>query len=160
MTSDIPTKRTRKNPFRRLSTLRHGRGFGVHSPLAFELIASVLRDKPAYYGDKEINRAFPNRRQRRVGRILLRLIARFHPQTANVPEMYENVVKTAGSRIALVNASAHADMTVVVNEDSSTTITFGRAAENSGPLILDNEKDLRIIIYRRGLSPTLINATL
>lgn len=144
---------------RHLSTLRHGRGFGVHSPLAYELISAVLRDRPAYYGDANIKLLYKCRRQRRTARVILRLIARFEPKTVYCHPLYAPVVSLAGSTICLIKDDDKADMTVQI-ESGHTIITIGQREAGFGPLILDNENDLKIIIYRAGLSPTLINTTL
>lgn len=144
--------------FRRLSTLRHGRGFGVHSPLGYELISSVLRDRPAYYADRRINEMFDHRRQQRIGRILLRLIARFEPSTVHVPTHYAPVVSLVCST-TLLTTDDNAEMRLT-EENGVTVITYGHPTPGHGPLTLDNENDLRIVIYRRGLSPTYINVRL
>ena len=144
---------------RKLSTLRHGRGFGVHSPLGYELISAVLKDKPSYYADAQIGNIFPSRRKCRIGRIILRLIARFQPKTVFTSREFNDVIPLSDKRIKMVNIPDEADMTIE-SDNSTTLITIGKETEKSGPLILDNEKDLRIVIHRSGLSPTLINTTL
>lgn len=145
--------------FRRLSTLRHGRGFGVHSPLAYELISSVLRDRPAYYADASLKQFFPDRRHRRMARILLRLIARFEPRSVALPELFLPVVAKADSNIPLSDNPDEADMAAEFS-DNRLAVRVGRIADGHGPLVLDNESDIRITVYRRGLSPTYVNTTL
>ena len=144
---------------RRLSTLRHGKGYGVHSPLAYELISSVLPDHPAYYADRQIEEIFRDKRQRRTARILLRLIAHFGPSTVSVSEPFIAVVKLSDSRIRIVPPTEEAHLTLQ-RIDNITTITIGKEDSDNGPLILDNECDLRIVIYRKGLSAARINTTL
>lgn len=139
--------------------MRHGRGFGVHSPLAYELITSVLPDNPAYYGDATINKLYDNRRQRRIGRIILRLLARFEPESVYCQPRYSAVVPLAGSKIKMVEQPEDAQMTIC-DEEGYLTVTIGAPVAGHGPLTLDNESDLRITIYRAGLSPTTINSTL
>lgn len=69
------------NPFseiaRRYKWLRHGRGFGVHSPWAYRIIMDVLREKAQYYPYPAINRNFGDRA--RVARALFRLMVFLRP---------------------------------------------------------------------------------
>ena len=109
---------------RRLSTLRHGRGFGVHSPLAYELITSVLRDRPAYYGDTHLHNIYKNKRQRRLARIVLRLISRFEPAAVTTIPLYAPVVSLASKKTRMVNSDNEANMTIA-DESGKIFITFG-----------------------------------
>ena len=145
--------------FRKLGCWRHGLGFGVHSPLAFELIYSVLRDKPEFYADAKIKAICPTRRKQRLGRIILRLIARFEPNAIYADADYTEVVSLATKKATLTHSTDDADMTIVATQNS-LAITIGKEKENTGPLVLDNLKDLKITIYQKGLSPTLIHTTL
>lgn len=148
----------RISPLRYLSTLRHGRGFGVHSPLAFELISRVLPDRPAYYADSAIRTMFRGRRQRRIARIAVRLAARFEPRTMFVDPVFEEIMTLVDPRIIRVSSVEKAEMSVCkVNE--STVINIGNNL-NFNSVTLDNEKDLRIVVRLAGLSPTLVNTTL
>lgn len=140
--------------FRSFSKLRHSRGFGVHSPLAYELISSVLPDEPAYYGDSVIETMFSVKRQRRIARIILRLAVRFHPCTASVSPTYEPAIRLANSKITFIKGE-NADMCISTSEGKHR-IRIGHPKEDYGPLVLDNETDLEIVVYRKGLSPTLI----
>lgn len=142
-----------------LVRIRHGRGFGVHSPLAYELITSVLRDKPAYYADNEIETFGLNRRQRRIARIIFRLLVRFGAETVSVPPPYDRVPALASGSITTSSRPDMADMTVTVS-DGRTEIRIGHAETDTGPLILENGKDLRITVFRKGLSPVTVNTTL
>lgn len=144
---------------RRLSALRHGRGFGVHSPLAYEVITSVLPDRPAYYADADIASLTDNKRRRRIFRIVLRLMVRFGPKTVFCESLFQRVALSASKNICFIDAETDADM-AIVRSNGKTDIRIGHPAEGRGPLILDNDSDLRITIFRRGLSPTLIYTTL
>lgn len=143
---------------RLLSRWRHGRGFGVHSPLAYELISTVLPDSPAYYADTAINASARSRRQARIGRIVVRLVARFRPATVCCPPEWRQAVRAADSRIRLVDRHDDADM-AIEDCDSAVSIRIGRQ-DNPGPLTLTNESDLTINVYRRGLSRQTINTIL
>lgn len=144
---------------RRLSLMRHGRGFGVHSPLGYELITAVLRDKPAYYADAELKKLYKGRRDRRIARIIIRLTARFEPKTIHCAEKFHPVIKLTGKRLEDAENKELADM-AITRTDTGCTITVGKEGEHTGPLVLDNEKDLLITVYRPGLSPTRIPTTL
>lgn len=139
---------------------RHGRGYGVHSPLAYELITAVLPDTPAYYADATIRAAIPDRRRQRIARIVLRLTARFQPRTVAADALFRPIVTLADSRI---KTAAHPDLAdMAVNTDGSTVvIRIGKpAGTDTGPIVLDNDRDLRIVVYRAGLSSTIIKTTL
>ena len=141
--------------FARLSKLRHARGFGVHSPLAFELLTSVLPDKPRFYGDEVIKSTFATPRMRRKARVILRLMAKFRPKTVFCDPTFLRVVKIADSRVSIVAKPDEADL-AITSEGELLALRIGYKTEISGPLILDNKKDMKITVYRRGLSPTLI----
>lgn len=52
--------------------LRYGRGFGIHSPLAFQMVRSIIRPLSTYYAEDEIEMTCNEK-------ILFRLIARHSP---------------------------------------------------------------------------------
>lgn len=89
---------------------RTSRGFGVHSPLAFELITQVLCDDTAvYYSTAEL----PSRRSRRW----LRLFARLNPQSvvrlgAPLPEV--DAALAAACPHARVSDASYADATLAI----------------------------------------------
>lgn len=142
-----------------LTARRHGRGFGVHSPLAYELITGVLRDRPAYYGDAEIARQGVSRRQQRLARIVLRLTARFCPSTAFAdPEstLYLSAAKIARKSLKTTSTASEADI-AFTREGRLLKIRVGHPeSPTPGPLVLTNRRDIEITIYRRGLSPVTI----
>lgn len=65
--------------WQRFTRWRHGRGFGIHSPLAYDLVMSTLRCRYGYYGDAVVDGLFDTADDRRRGRALLRIAARFNP---------------------------------------------------------------------------------
>lgn len=75
-----------KNPLKRawrsFSTWRHGRGFGVHSPLAYDLLLNTLREpkKTGYYAYPELRSLESDKKRRRIARIVFRLVSRFSPK--------------------------------------------------------------------------------
>ena len=80
-----------KRPFVWLSRFRHRRGYGVHSPFAFDLITQVVYEHLSYYAYKPLEaeqRAEVRikgrgwvRESRKVNRLLFRLVNRAQPAT-------------------------------------------------------------------------------
>lgn len=65
--------------------LRHGRGFGVHSPFAYRFIREVLRERCAFYAYEAVDaeaHAWPG--GSRGARLLLRVTAWAHPASVAV----------------------------------------------------------------------------
>lgn len=67
--------------------LRHRKGFGIHSPFAFSLIADVVGYPGHYYGDDLLRERVGNRRglKRRRAWLLHRLVARLDPLAVVLP---------------------------------------------------------------------------
>lgn len=70
---------------RRYKRWRHGRGFGIHSPFAYDFITRTLCEKLPYYAYDSIDALTAERRgttmsQRRL-RLLYRIAVRFNPAT-------------------------------------------------------------------------------
>lgn len=63
--------------------VRHGRGYGVHSPWAYALIMSVLREDALYYCYPQIDRLFGPRR-RRDARAVFRTLVHLQPRAVTV----------------------------------------------------------------------------
>lgn len=148
--------------FKHLSAIRHGRGFGVHSPLAYDLITNVLPDRPAYYGDEDIDKTSSSPRAARLGRILLRLVARFKPAKVCIYrqcDTFAAVVRMADSSVEF--SDRQPDM--ILRRDPAGVLEIvinpGRTGSGTGPLVIDNLRDARIVIHRQGLSRQKINAT-
>lgn len=59
---------------------RHRKGYGVHSPFAFNLITWVIYEKMPYYAYRELDRNFPSSNKKR-DRLLFRLVNRMQPDT-------------------------------------------------------------------------------
>lgn len=80
-----------KRPFVWLRRFRHRRGYGVHSPFAFNLITGVIYERTPYYKYKELaaeEKRSPLRRHphwseepERVKRLLFRLVNHAQPAT-------------------------------------------------------------------------------
>lgn len=114
------------NLFEWFKTWRHGRGFGVHSPLAFSLLGEVLRtpDGVAYYDEEAISCIFPQGRQRRISRTAYRLAAYVNP--CSVAVLADGARQALWSRLihsalpsARVTAKVHPDSRLVIVDDMS-----------------------------------------
>lgn len=78
-----------KRPFIWIKRFRHRRGYGVHSPFAYDLITSVIYENRAYYAYKQIETSglYKKVRSRNEGcvpskklnRLLFRLVNRLQP---------------------------------------------------------------------------------
>lgn len=69
------------SPSRWYKTWRHGRGFGVHPPLAYHLVKDVLRPRAdaRYYGEADARSLFSGRAGRRTAATVFRLLADRNP---------------------------------------------------------------------------------
>ncbi len=87
------------------------RGHGVHSPFAFRLVTTVLRDPGQYYAYPEIDRmAVAGGEDPRRLRLLFRLVCEFAPDTVRVDdtltEARRHAILAADSRIRLTRGDA------------------------------------------------------
>lgn len=71
---------------------RHGRGFGVHSPLAYRLVSEVLRPRgdACYYGEAWARALFAGDSRSRVAATVLRLLADRNPRSVALISGAEN----------------------------------------------------------------------
>lgn len=168
--------------WRQFTRWRHGRGFGVHSPLAYDLLTNVLNAPEAYYGDACVEALFDAPRDLRRGRALLRLVARFHPRTvsigANVDRRWVDVVRRTDSRAKTVRDDTPADMYIVADPGFEppaahpcVTVYLARHRgdyrrdddasdidNRLGPVVVDNARDMAVAVRRRGLSAKTVFA--
>lgn len=66
----------------RISRMRHGRGFGVHSPWAYRVLTEVLREKAQYYCYPRLDKIFGD--EAPVARALFRLTVFLSPESVTV----------------------------------------------------------------------------
>lgn len=161
---------------------RHGRGFGVHSPLAYDLLTNVLNAPEAYYGDAYIETLFDTPGEIHRGRALLRLVAKFRPGIVffgpGVSRHWADIVRRADSRIKTAGKGIPADMYVVTDPcfeppashpcvtvylvrhhgDYRRDDTADDLANRQGPVVVDNAKDMAVAVRRRGLSAKTVYA--
>lgn len=103
-----------------INRLRHKRGFGVHSPLAFMLIRDVVYPPRGYgyYVEDEIDAMCDNRSDRRFLCLGVRLAGRLQPKAVCcMSEKWEPVL-TAGRRTA-----DPADADVVIDPHGRLSMT-------------------------------------
>lgn len=96
--------------------LRHSKGFGVHSPFAYDLVGMVISPgRYAYYGYSDIDGALfgePGRRQHTLGRrarLVLRFLVALRSGRLVAPgeELWRSVARGAGTDFsALTSAGA------------------------------------------------------
>jgi len=86
-----------------LDRLRHGRGFGVHSPFAFRFITECLREQLPYYAYDTITEP--------LHRLVFRIAAYFRPATFHAPDIPPRVI-TLACRDASATGPDTADMLV------------------------------------------------
>lgn len=156
---------------------RHGRGYGVHSPLAYDLITNTLREHGSYYGYERLDAACKGSRQMvpcRL-RLLLRLLARFNPSTVTITgeecvSLLRLAVKTANSRckisktlsgneFIIINGEMSAQLPIIdkgvyffINQGYKSDTALEELWTKIGHGIrLDNCRDMAIIISGEGL---------
>lgn len=126
-----------RNALRWPRRYRTSRGFGVHSPFAFEFITRVLRDREAYYyaypeidalcGKTHRDTLLDNMvfscsdYERQEARMLFRMLCRFNPK---------QVIEIGGgnevSRIIIERAIPHAELHRW-SRDTPTPVDFGKS---------------------------------
>ncbi|MBD5214818.1 MAG: hypothetical protein HDS75_08385 [Bacteroidales bacterium] len=135
------------------SKLRRSRGFGIHSPFAFDLVLRTLRERDHYYAYSELARL--HREAEKAGteglpsekllRLIIRLIARFKPRRVMISGdrsgLISQAVMLADSHIILTDEAptfailtGHGDQPPEI-ETACTTVRAGGVA-----LLLDRRK--------------------
>ncbi|MDE7402964.1 MAG: hypothetical protein K2M87_06100 [Muribaculaceae bacterium] len=94
---------------------RHTRGYGVHSPYAYQLVKDVIRPPRvyAYYGYEQTDNLARCGREIREARMLLRLVNSLRPVVVSLPEdtseCFIAAIRCAVPGAKLVHDSANAD---------------------------------------------------
>lgn len=88
---------------RRYKRWRHGRGFGIHSPFAYDFVTRTLRERLPYYGYDDIDAAVAGSLSKsglstRCLRLIFRIGVRFNPATAAILGDADRDVLTATLR--------------------------------------------------------------
>lgn len=122
--------------------LRHGRGFGVHSPFAYRFIREVLRERCAYYGyttADAVAAAWPA--GRRGARLLLRVAAFAQPRLvllacpAPMASAAASIVAAAAPHAAPAPCAC-SDADFAILGSSADTDTAFRIAKAGGTLFV------------------------
>lgn len=109
---------------RRYKRWRHGRGFGIHSPFAYDFITRTLRERMPYYAYERIDAA-AHRGDGRLSscklRLIFRIAVRFNPSKAAVigdanAAVVRLALKSARHNMTIVDCSDAADL-YVINDD-------------------------------------------
>lgn len=126
---------------------RHTRGYGVHSPFAFFLINEVINSRRgySYYGEEELDNRLKDRgrKQRRFGRLIMRLAARLDVGSAFISEnsdkkLFESALTAANSKIALTSAEDLADNSrlIITRADHMVIDKLEKLLERPGRILL------------------------
>ncbi len=154
---------------RNILLYRRSRGFGVHSPWAYEIVREVLPEKCAYYAYHDINRIFGS--EARLGRMVFRLLVHLHPQEIVVTRERHWVrlareVGTHGGegKVFLVTDPAEfhgcrdCETLVFTCLDTAAGRAAWQRALAEGPAsVIDTHRRLGIISRRRGLPQQTIH---
>lgn len=112
---------------RRYKRWRHGRGFGIHSPFAYDFITTTLRERLPYYAYSKLDALAAEKQQgasvQRRLRLIFRIAVRFNPTTAAIigvrnASLQKVALKELRRDINLKSSLDKADL-VIVNEDLS-----------------------------------------
>lgn len=159
---------------------RHGRGFGVHSPWAFNIIDTVLHEKSAYYNYPRIN-ALAGAGRKRAARAVFRLLIHFRPSSVTVfgGDEWHGINALAGAsdakgqRLAIVDNpdTAPEDVLEAVGEHGAIILLHDRTNASEAFLdalravlpqdhgmIVDSIRTLAVINLRADLPHQLIRA--
>ena len=108
---------------RRYKRWRHGRGFGIHSPFAFDFITRTLRERLPYYGYDDIDAAVassaaPPEISERCLRLVFRIAVRFNPASVAIlgnrgDSALTAALKTVRQDIAITEQADEADFIIV-----------------------------------------------
>lgn len=104
---------------------RHGHGFGVHSPFAYDFITLTLRERLPYYAYERIDAACRNisdsTLSARKVKLIFRVVAKFSPKTVAIlgernSKAVRLAVKSACPSASLSGDAGMADM-VIISDD-------------------------------------------
>jgi hypothetical protein len=155
-----------------LTRLRHGHGFGVHSPWAYRVITEVIGEHAKYYAYPEIDQLFG--RRRKTARTVFRLLVFLQPSRVDVvgDKRWHELAAKAG-----VHASGKTTTLIVDNPDEfigfgdAETVIFTCLGSTEGRnlwrknmksltqgMAIDSHRKIGIICFRRGLPRQTIHA--
>lgn len=107
---------------------RHTRGYGVHSPFAYQMVTEVINGRRgyAYYGEEALENKLKgyDRNLRRFALKVMRLASRLDIGSTFISNnidknFFENALKAANSRMALTSAEELADNSRLIITDGN-----------------------------------------
>ncbi|MDE6368177.1 MAG: hypothetical protein K2K94_02965 [Muribaculaceae bacterium] len=111
---------------RRYKRWRHGRGFGIHSPFAYDFITRTLRERLPYYAYTKLDALAASQRlgaseQRRI-RLIFRITVRFNPSSVVIigehnASLQKVALKSVRRDINLKAPASEAAL-LIINDDS------------------------------------------
>lgn len=110
---------------------RHGRGFGIHSPFAYDFITRTLRERLPYYGYDDIDAAVassatqPPLSARRL-RLIFRIAVRFNPASVAIlgdsgESSLTTTLKAVRQNIEITDRTDDADF-IIINGDTQFSL--------------------------------------
>ncbi len=120
-----------RNPLVWLRRIRHRRGYGVHSPFAYDLLTQVIYSPGRYYDYALLDRQFPRWsrpltfRRRAVDRLLFRLANHWQPErifAPGVPEREYNYLRQGCRRAKFTSTPSTVDGEMIYIRDSHTPL--------------------------------------
>lgn len=124
------------DPARRYKRWRHGRGFGIHSPFAYDFITRTLRERLPYYAYSKLDVLAAEKWQGASGqrrlRLIFRIAVRFNPATAAIigernAALQKVALKSVRHDIGLKSSVADAEL-IIVNDDSPLPVVVRERA--------------------------------
>lgn len=139
------------NPLKALSRYRTGKGFGVHSPFAFNFILKVLREKWGYYDyaiiDEECSKHEDGIKEK-YARLTFRIINHFNPDSialiGNGCEIAETCAKCVSQKTEIFRNEFPDGTQFVITGDTNGTaegLSYGiltKAIENNAVIIFQD----------------------
>lgn len=152
-----------------INRYRHSRGFGVHSPWAYDIVRHILPESCAYYAYHDINRIFGA--DARLARMVYRLLVHLNPQEIVVTRerhwvrLAREVGTHGGSgKVFLVTDPAEfhgcrdCETLVFTCLDTDRGRKAWQQALDEGPAsVIDTHRRLGIISRRQGLPQQYIH---
>lgn len=99
----------------RIKRWRASKGYGVHSPLAFRIVKTVVRPgrEYSYYGEERLSLGRETPLLTRRARLLLRFVAELQPSyvwvSPDMPEVMKEAIRLAGGVVRLYDGDLYPD---------------------------------------------------
>lgn len=174
----METKRVlKKYCIKSLRKLRYRKGFGVHSPFAYDLITSVIEERCRYYSYNAIESflkksLYPDldgaklSRQKKIERkkatLLFRLVNRFHPKTIleigtswGISSLYLNASHSDVSQVCIEQDDVIADVAGRILKQTDIQIISG----NFGSLpvkVFEKLKPIEFVLIHASRNDVLV----